>query len=415
MATRYPRRFCTTKRLQITCISAFVVIVLFDLIRLEYHLPIYQSHNAATSVDPSSSGIASTRPSESFSIFQNLNSNKGNAESELYSFTAPQNIENSAQTINLGESSRTVQTRGESKLIENSKDTKDQPIIKGKDIPFFWAIPKCGTSTIKLIMSRCLNLRMASSTGQVNYDEYNQLQLVDLGPKRGQFLNVNFGYLPGIRQASEWRMAESGLVDVAVTSYIHEAVTNVLSTSHPARIFTIMRHPIERMISDFHYQKVAQWERTYDANKANLTLLEYASDSRYHVDNWMTRMLANQHNGPVQNQDFIYAKQVLKDKVLILWLEQIDESVERLIHFMGWEDHLPINPTLERKECFDSKLHSTTPANHIDHNSVREESEEWQMLKKINKFDLNLYWYGKDLFDGEQKDLFEMTKKRSVR
>jgi len=315
----------------------------------------------------------------------------------------------------------------DTKFFENSRDVKDQPITMGRyndDIPFFWAIPKSGTSTIKGILIQCLNLRMASSSSEIDYDSYDQIQVVNGGSgdgnsRGGHFVNVNFGYLPGIQKAQEWKMAESGLVDVAVTSYIHEGVTQVFDPKHPARIFTILRHPILRMISDFYYQKVATWEKTFDGSRdANLTLLEYASDSQYHVDNWVTRQLSNRHNGPVRGQDFVLAQRVLKEKMLILWLDEIDESIARLVAFMAWESRLqPPRSNSEQKEglgsnaCLDSYLHSN-PANahHDNRSKITVNSTEWQMLKDINQYDLNLYWYGKELFDGEQRELYNNLK-----
>lgn len=317
----------------------------------------------------------------------------------------------------------------DSKLFENSRDIQDQPITTvgryKRDIPFFWSIPKSGTSTIKAILCQCLNLRMASSTGQIRYESYDKIQLVKVGgvgghgngPRGGHYVNVNFGYLEGIQKAKEWKMAESGLVDVAVTSYIHEGV-DALDPSHPARVFTILRHPVLRLISDFYYQKVAIWEKTFDGSRdTNLTLLEYASDSQFHVDNWMTRMLSKRHDGPLKDDDFLYAKRVLKEKVLILLLDEIDESVARLLAFMAWEDRIEQSPPDNGggrggglgggSACVNLYLHSEPQnAHRDDRNVVLETSKEWQMLKDRNKYDLDLYLYGKDLFDREQRELY---------
>ena len=37
-------------------------------------------------------------------------------------------------------------------------------------------------------------------------------------------------------------------------------------------------------------------------------------------------------------------------------------------------------------------------------------SEEWQRLQEISKFDLKLYWFAKDLFDGEQLEMYNKIK-----
>jgi len=307
-------------------------------------------------------------------------------------------------------------------FYENSRDVKDQPITMGRygnDIPFFWSIPKAGTATINDILSECLNLRMAGSSSQIDYDSYDQIQVVngglgDANSRGGHFVNVNFGYLPGILKAQEWKMAESGLVDVAVTSYIHKGITKAFDHFHPARIFTVLRHPTQRMISLFRHHKDAMRDK-------DITLLEFASDSQHYVDNWMTRTLSNQHHGPVRGVDYLYAKIVMKERVLILLLDEINESVERLVAFMAWGSRL--EPPLGNGDkagglggnaCIESYLHSN-PANahHNDQSKTEGNSTEWQMLKDINKYDLDLYSYGKELFDGEQKELYNNLRSKS--
>jgi len=301
-------------------------------------------------------------------------------------------------------------TGEESKVMEHSRDVLFEPGTLGpQDTPFFWVIPKSGTSTIKTIMAKCLNLRKAISTGQIEYDSYNELQLVD-SDNGGQFVNVDFGYLSGIKKAKQWKMAESGLVDVVATSYIHEATTEVFSPARQARIFTIIRHPIERLISGFYYQKVAVWEKTFDASRdTNITLLEYATNSKNHVDNWMTRMLSNRHNGPVQDVDYEYAQKVLKEKVLILLLEDIDEGMVRLFAFMNWANRLEQTSTgSSGEECIDTYLNSKRAnAHHDDRKHIDMESEEWRALEAISSYDLHLYEYAKSLYDGEQKALYD--------
>lgn len=407
------------KRLTKSCISALLALVLFSLIVSELFHKQYMHEQASIGIDTAAGGVNNI--SGSFSIFSISNMWNATVKTMTEGMTAD-NTDPPDPNDPLQASSRTVFSTHDSKIFEHSANVLDQPdtIESATGIPFFWVVPKSGTSTFKSILLKCLNLRMASSTNQIDYDSYDRLQLVNLNglvDTGGHFLNVNFGYLPGIRKAQEWKMAESGLVDVAVTSYLHEAVSDVFSPSHPARIFTIFRHPVLRLISAFHYQKIATWERTFD--DTNLTLLEYASDSRYHVDNWMTRMLANRHSGPVRHMDYMYAKKVMKEKVLILWLDEIDDSMSRLLTFMGWEDLLTdIPPPADRKggglsgiDCLNYYLHSN-PVNvhHEKGDAIKEDSEEWQKLKEINRFDLNLYLFAKELFDGEQLDLYKKMK-----
>ena len=204
-------------------------------------------------------------------------------------------------------------------------------------------------------------------------------------------------------------MAESGLVDAAATSYLHQGA-QVFTSQNPGRLFTIIRHPVERMNSDFYYSQFDTWEATYNETNAKITFEEYASDGRYHVDNWMTRMIAGVHHGPVQDQDFQFAKQFLREKCLILFLDTIDESVDRLQTYMNWNsDPAMINPQTGKNGCMQAFMHET-PANANNHPPITPNTPRWDMLRRINEFDINLYWYAKELFNFQQKDMIESIK-----
>lgn len=296
------------------------------------------------------------------------------------------------------------------------QDVTDVPrdAATAKDIPFFWVIPKSGTSSVKGILTKCLDLRVASSHGAIDYEKDNEelrvINLKDLDseiPRDGRFLNINFGYLPGIQKAKELKMAESGLVDAAVTSYIHQS-SDVFSEEYPARMFAMFRHPIERLVSDYYYQKIAVWEKTHDeSTQTNITLMEYA---QRHSDNWMVRMLANIQGKDVIPDDLHFAKSILKRKCLILLMDQFEESLDHLLTYMDWKDgslsHL--DEGTGKNKCYDAFLFRT-PANKNEHPGIETGSEEWQLLRKRNEYDIILYHYAKSLFI-EQKKLIEQIK-----
>ena len=219
-------------------------------------------------------------------------------------------------------------------------------------------------------------------------------------------MNVDFGYLRGIQQAKEWNMASSGMVDVAVSSYLHQAL-DVFTSTNSARVFTIFRHPIQRMVSDYYYQKIATWEKTYQDEDKPLSLLEYATNSRYHVDNWVTRQIANVHSGAVTDEDFEYAKEFIRTKVLVLFLDEIDESIDRLLKYMNWRDFFDqTDEETGQQKCLDAFMHQT-PSNQNEHSKIEEDSKEWEALERINYYDMKLYSYSLELFKGNQKKMID--------
>jgi len=292
-------------------------------------------------------------------------------------------------------------------IDNNIKDLKPIPMNGEPEIALFWAISKSGTSSVKAILNRCLDLRMAGSTALIDYEENpNELELIDLSASGhiGRFVNIDFGYLSGLQLAKDLRMADSGLIDVAVTGYLHEAA-QIFTPQNPVRLFTIMRHPVERMLSAYYYSKISLWEKTYDENRPNLTLLEFTTEKKYYVDNWVTRMLSGSRKGyPVTNDDYEYAKSFLKEKCLIMLLDQFDESIDRLLDFMGW--------TIKTPDCVTAFTHKT-PSNANPHQDLSRRSKEWKAMMKKNSYDVKLYYFAIKLFKGEQKKLVRLSQENN--
>lgn len=291
-----------------------------------------------------------------------------------------------------------------SKIYEHSKNL-NAPFNTNKDIPFFFMIPKSGTSTIRNIITRCLDLRMAVANDFKFDHSNNKLRVIDLGPRRGRYVNIDFS-LQGMETAKRFNLASSGLVDVAIETHLHQG-SGVFTETNPLRFFTVFRHPILRSISAYHYSKIGTWEKTYNAEYKQLSLMEYVNNPKYFVDNWATRMLSNVHNQPLEEEDFIYAKHLLKDKILILLLDDFDESIDRLMTYMHWSVPKGIPGG---KNCVKNLLHSEPHANEQHYKGVNGGSPEWQMLQNVNKYDMELYYYAKQLYHGEQKQMMEKIR-----
>ena len=114
-------------------------------------------------------------------------------------------------------------------------------------------IPKSGTSTMRDIITRCLDFRMVVANDL--FDHRNKrLEVIDLGYKMGRYVNVDFS-VKGMENAKRLNLASSGLVEVAIASHIHEG-SGVFTETNQLRFFTVFRHPILRSISAYHYSKV---------------------------------------------------------------------------------------------------------------------------------------------------------------
>ena len=211
------------------------------------------------------------------------------------------------------------------------------------ELPVLWHIPKSGGSSLKTLLSHCLGLTEASSSGvmierrrgilgenEFSYD----LHTVKSGV--ATFASVDVSSPNGIARARDLDLVGSGISEALVTPLLYRAAADLFSAEigRRARFFSVMRHPVERAVSLFYYLQNATWERTYDPTLQNMTLEEYATSEKAE-SNWMVRMLNNEP-AAVDERHLNIAKEILKDKVLIGLTEKMEDSVARFYSYFGW-------------------------------------------------------------------------------
>ena len=159
---------------------------------------------------------------------------------------------------------------------------------------------------------------------------------------------------------------------------------------HPCQYFTILRDPVERVISTYFYIKQLPSHFLYNTFKAgNLTLKDYV-EGNYStmVDNGQTRMLAggdgNILEGVCTPEMFEQAKENLRRSFVVVGLtERFDESLLLLRHQFGW-----------RKLFYRRK--------NVSLNRLGKEALEPETLEAIlamNQYDWALYEYAQSLFE----------------
>lgn len=211
------------------------------------------------------------------------------------------------------------------------------------------------------------------------------------------FVNVDTSTPEGIHRAKNMGLIESGLADVIVSQHLHPVAT-LFNPHKMGRMFAVVRHPIERAVSMFHYLGVANWEPTYDADLAYISIEMYARSKRAE-HNWMTRFLSNELERDLNAKHLAIAKEVLRQKCLVGLLEHKGESFRRFEKYFGWAPK-----DKDQMECRERLLHWGWSNKH-SHPDVEEGSTVWDLLYKKNSFDMELYEYAKNLF-AEQSLLF---------
>lgn len=272
------------------------------------------------------------------------------------------------------------------------------------DVPLFFHIPRSGGSTIKDILGMCMGKVEATDVGVRNHrlklgSEY-VLQVVN-SDDGAAFVNVDTSTAKGIHRAKRMGLVESRLAEVIVSQHLHP-VSTLFNAEQQGRMFTMIRHPIERAVSMFHYLGVANWEPTYDPSLAYVSIEMYARSQRAE-HNWAVRFLSNELVRNVNERHLQMAKEVLKQKCLVGLLEEKAESFFRFSQYFSWQPK-----TQHQTDCRDRLLNWGWSNKHA-HPEVEEGSAVWELLYKKNSLDMELYDYAKELFR-EQAAMFHTAQ-----
>jgi len=120
---------------------------------------------------------------------------------------------------------------------------------------------------------------------------------------------------------------------VIVIRHLFEA-EEMFNMQQRGRVFAIFRHPVDRSVSMYNYITFADWEPTYNAEIASMTLEEYVK-SPFMEQDWLTRYLSNTMTGPLSEENFESAKEALRRKVMVGLLEKKEATLERFEKFFG--------------------------------------------------------------------------------
>merc|ERR1739836_154868 len=117
-----------------------------------------------------------------------------------------------------------------------------------------------------------------------------------------KYVNVNTETSSGIKRAKELNLVNSGLAYAVFSSRFNE-ISSIFNTDRHARSFTILRHPVERAISEY-YQEQAR-----NPNLALISLERYLEDnpddmtSAVGEDNYIVRSLVNKPEAVLTSYD----------------------------------------------------------------------------------------------------------------
>lgn len=274
------------------------------------------------------------------------------------------------------------------------------PKPKVTDFPFYFHVPRSGGQTIKDIVGTCLGKIQANEVGiRDGHDQDTGLQQVMIDG--GRYINVDttteeglkraatlgFGSITsgmGANQPQTNETSEVTLPDLLVTSnYFLPAATHLFSTQYCARAFLMMRNPVERSVSMFYTRKAT------GVLGPEVTLEQYAKGKGIE-NNWLTRYLTGKTEGTLSSEHLELAKKIMNAKFVVGFLDDMEESVHRLMAMTGWK----FDPQKEenQKQCMQSLIKDGTNKNPFgDYELPRKGTQAYSLLAWQTQYDARLY------------------------
>lgn len=335
--------------------------------------------------------------------------------------------------------------------LEQNVENNDNDHISKDDIPIFLHIPRSGGLTVRDVLGGCLKLVLTADFG--NKEKYlNQKSLQFLQTKhKALLLNVDTSYHKGIKHTKEMNLLSSSfetrstttnnnrnLIDVIVTKDIYSLSSTLLdNTKYQGKVFIMLRDPIERLVSLYHYLGVASWDINYDPDLQFISLEMFARSNRKDNNNYIVRLLSNTMDydeESVTEEHLDIAKEVLRKKFIIGLLNHKQESITRLQQYFKWKMNYhhnqqylynsmnmqdvassPTSPSFDQSSFCQEKLLTWGWSNKNHHPNIEETSPAYELLQKKNALDIALYEYAKLLYEEQGTMINNMVKEERFR
>jgi len=274
--------------------------------------------------------------------------------------------------------------------------------IDGENTVVFVHIPKAAGSTITKVISRQYspeNIYKDYSTPGDSSDEVEPA----LASGEGEFERFNETALRHAREkyAAFRQLSESARANIRIFQG-HDGYGVHEMLPRPCVYFTLLRDPVDRILSHYYYVKRNSGHYLYDeVTSKNMSLEDYVSSGLTpELDNSQTKYLAGLETpylnfGDYSSDILTTAKQHIETNfILVGFTERFDETVLLLKRKLGWGEpyYTRVNVTEnrpEKRQVSDSVL---------------------QAIEKYNDLDLQLYQYAQERFAQEIVDYGDSFK-----
>ena len=119
--------------------------------------------------------------------------------------------------------------------------------------------------------------------------------------------------------------------------------------------------------------------------------------------------------GELTKDDLEQAKEILKTKFLIGFIDDLDESVYRMMKYNGWKFSVDETEQMKEEDCIKDLTTGGTNINEYEYEIPKRGSQAHALISWQTQFDMKLYAYAKELFDHQTKEWGTKERKKMLK
>lgn len=198
-------------------------------------------------------------------------------------------------------------------------------------LPVLWRIPNSGSRSVNDVLSYCTKLAISDERAALIGSNMPLSVRTDTN-NVAHFVDVDTMSLKGLKRAKDLGLVDSNLIHVIASPFLAETANLFQQKPKTGRIFTVLRHPIDRAVADYTDLRDAL---PLGLQRARMTISQYAH-SPYVSENIMVKTLANTTTDMLTQEDVEVAMSVLEHFVVVGLWDNLEESMERFYDYFGW-------------------------------------------------------------------------------
>eukprot|EP00558_Chaetoceros_sp_UNC1202_P007067 CAMPEP_0197243740 /NCGR_PEP_ID=MMETSP1429-20130617/9093_1 /TAXON_ID=49237 /ORGANISM="Chaetoceros sp., Strain UNC1202" /LENGTH=485 /DNA_ID=CAMNT_0042704005 /DNA_START=108 /DNA_END=1565 /DNA_ORIENTATION=+ len=264
----------------------------------------------------------------------------------------------------------------------NVVDVRGPVVMKGQT-PFFWNQPDV-CPLIEKVLTSCYGLVLAADKPGPGGDT---LQVYTMEGTNRKYLNVDLSDPIKIQAAAGKQLVQSQLANAVASDELHFTASLIFNPGFPARLFTVMRHPVDRAISSYYTFLLTA--------ESEMTLEEYIASDLYR-GNYVTDTIANPERRMTSRSYLDLAKELIRTKFVVGLHDEIRESISLFEDYFYWHGSAPEVMACKAEQIKDEVERDLSVYRMIGHR-IKKGSDIYKMITSKNIFDMELYWYAVDI------------------